>query len=132
MVLTPTYHVFEMYKVHQGATSLPVALSTPDYVLGTAKIPAVSAAASRDSAGKVHLSLVNANPNTAITVTCTLAGLEAKAVSGRLLTAPAMQACNTFTAPEVVKPQPFTGATLAAGQVTVALPAKSVVVLAFE
>src|SRR6195952_4351431 len=31
MVLTPTYHVFEMYKVHQGATSLPVSLSTPDY-----------------------------------------------------------------------------------------------------
>ena len=132
MVLTPTYHVFEMYKVHQGATSLPVALSTPDYAVGAEKIPAVSAAASRDPAGKVHLSLVNANPNAAITVTCTLAGLDAKAVSGRVLTAPAMQDCNTFAAPEVVKPQPFAGATLAAGQVTVVLPAKSVVVLAFE
>src|SRR6185503_12607513 len=31
MVLTPTYHVFEMYKVHQGATSIPVDVRTPDY-----------------------------------------------------------------------------------------------------
>ena len=132
MVLTPTYHVFEMYKVHQGATSLPFTLVTPDYVLGTDKVPAVSAAASRDAAGKVHLSLVNANPNTAITVACTLAGLDAKSVSGRVLTSPAMQDCNTFAAPATVKPQPFDGAKLAAGQLTVVLPAKSVVVLAFE
>ncbi len=133
MVLTPTYHVFEMYKVHQGATSLPVALSTPDYVLGADKIPAVSAAASRDAAGKVHLSLVNANPNSAITVSCTLAGLTAKSVSGRVITSAAMQDHNTFSAPEVVKPQPFNGAKVdASGQLTVALPAKSVVVLTLE
>ena len=132
MVLTPTYHVFEMYKVHQGATSLPVALSTPDYAVGPEKIPALSAAASRDAAGKVHLSLVNSNPNAALTVSCTLAGLDAKSVSGRVITSPAMQDCNTFTKPEVVKPQAFTGATLAAGQVTVILPAKSVVMLSFD
>lgn len=132
MVLTPTYHVFEMYKVHQGATSLPVALSTPDYVLGAGKIPAVSAAASRDAAGKVHLSLVNANPNAPITVACTVAGLAAKSARGRVLTSPAMQDCNTFTTPDVVKPQPFDGAKFADGRLTVVLPAKSVVVLTLE
>ena len=132
LVLTPTYHVFEMYKVHQDATSLPVALSTPDYSVGAENIPAVSAAASRDTTGKVHLSLVNANPNAAITVSCMLAGLDTKSVSGRVLTSPAMQDCNTFAAPAVVKPQPFTGATLAAGKVSVVLPAKSVVVLSFD
>jgi len=132
MLLTPTYHVFEMYKVHQGATSLPVSLSTPDYTVGPEKVPAVSAAASRDTNGKVHLSLVNTNPNTAITVLCTFAGLDAKAVSGRILTAPAMQDHNTFAAPEVVKPQPFTGAKFEAGKLSIALPAKSVVVLTLE
>jgi alpha-N-arabinofuranosidase len=133
MVLTPTYHVFEMYKVHQGATSLPIALSTPDYVFGQDKIPAVSAAASRDHAGKVHVSLVNANPNSAITVACTLAGLTAKSATGRILTSPAMQDHNTFAAPDVVKPQPFNGAKLDAnGQLTVTLPSKSVVVLTLE
>ena len=62
MVLTPTYHVFEMYKVFQNATSLPVHLATPDYAFGGETIPAVSASAARDAAGKVHLALVNVLP----------------------------------------------------------------------
>ena len=33
MLLTPTYQVFEMFKVHQGATSLPVELQSPDYAV---------------------------------------------------------------------------------------------------
>jgi alpha-N-arabinofuranosidase len=132
IVLTPTYHVFEMYRVHQGATALPVQLSTPDYTLGTEKLPALSAAASRDAAGQVHVSLVNSNPNTGVTVTCTLAGLAAKSVTGRILTAAAMQDHNTFAAPNVVMPQPFSGAKVEGATVTIALPAKSVVVLTLE
>ncbi len=132
IVLTPTYHVFEMYKVHQGATSIPVSLSSPNYTLGSESIPAISAAASRDAAGKVHLSLVNANPNSAISVACTLAGISAKAPTGRVLTSGAMQDHNTFAAPETVKPQPFTGAQVNGNTLTVNLPAKSVVVLTLE
>jgi alpha-N-arabinofuranosidase len=132
MLVTPTYHVFEMFKVHQGATALPLALTTPDYVVGQEKIPAVSASASRDAAGKIHVSLTNANPHDAITVTCTLAGVSAKSVSGRVLTAPAITSHNTFAAPHTVEPATFDGATLAGGKLTIALPAKSVVVLALE
>src|ERR1051326_3139815 len=36
ILLTPTYYVFDMYKVHQGATSLPIELKSPDYVFGSA------------------------------------------------------------------------------------------------
>ncbi len=129
MTVTPTYWVFEMFKVHQGAAALPVELKAPDYVLGQDRIPAVSASASRDAAGKIHLSLVNADPNRAITVTCTFDGFVAKAVTGRVLTAPAMNAHNTFDAPNAVHPVAFAGAGLASGTLTVALPAKSVVVL---
>jgi alpha-N-arabinofuranosidase len=132
MIVTPTYHVFEMFKVHQGATSLPVELTTPDYAFGEAKIPAVSASASRDAAGKIHLSLANCDPNRPATVACKLAGIAAKGVTGRVLTAAAMNAHNTFAAPDTVKPAAFTGATLAADTLTVTLPAKSVVVLALE
>lgn len=129
MIVTPTYHAFEMFKVHQDATSLRVDLLSPDYVFGQEKIVAVSASASRDAAGKVHLSLVNTDPHNAITISCALAGVEPKSVSGRILTADAMDAHNTFAAPEAIKPAPFTGAKLEAGKLTVALPAKSVVVL---
>jgi alpha-L-arabinofuranosidase len=129
MLLTPTYHVFEMFKVHQGATSLPLELKSPDYAFGAEKLPRVSASASRDAAGKVHVSLVNLHPTEAITVTTTLEGVAAGPVSGRILTAATMDAHNTFAAPEVVRPAAFTGATRNGDTLTIELPAKSVVVL---
>ena len=132
MLLTPTYWTFEMLKVHQGATSFPVELITPDYAFGAQKIPAVSASASRDAAGIVHLSLVNTNPNQPVAVSVTLAGMAAKSVSGRVLTAPAVNSINTFAVPQVVEPVPFPGAKLAGEKLSVALPAKSVVVLEIE
>jgi alpha-N-arabinofuranosidase len=129
MVLTPTYHVFEMYRVHQGATSLAVTLTTPDAGAGDQRVPAVSASASRDAAGKVHLSLVNTDLDQPITVNCRLVGVTPAQVSGRVLTAPAINTTNTFAAPHAVEPAPFGGAALAGDQLTVVLPAHSVVVL---
>jgi alpha-N-arabinofuranosidase len=129
MLLTPTYHVFEMYKMHQGATSLPLELSSPDYVRGEHRIPAVSAGASRAAGGRVHLSLVNADPSRDAAVSCELRGFAPARVSGRILTAAAMSAHNTFAAPGTVQPRPFAGATLDSGRLKIALPAKSVVVL---
>ena len=49
-----------------------------------------------------------------------------------MLTAPAVDAHNTFAAPDAVKPAPFTGATLKGGALEVALPARSVVVLTLK
>jgi alpha-N-arabinofuranosidase len=37
MILTPTYHVFEMWKVHQGATMLPLHLTSENYRTATRK-----------------------------------------------------------------------------------------------
>jgi alpha-N-arabinofuranosidase len=132
MIVTPTYHVFEMFKIHQGAASLRVDLTTPDHALGAEKIPAVSASASRDSSGKVHLSLANTHPRAAAGLTCTIAGMAAKSVYARVLTAPAIDSHNTFAAPDAVAPKPLEGAKLSGDTLTVTLPAKSVVVLAIQ
>ncbi len=129
MLLTPTYHVFEMFKVHQGAVLVPLRLTSPDYQLGNQKIPAVSASASRDAAGRIHLSLVNTNPHAPVRVAATLTGPHAARVSGRLLTGATMDAHNTFDAPDTVHPVGFTGAELQGDQLTVALPPMSVVML---
>jgi alpha-N-arabinofuranosidase len=129
MVLTPTYHVFEMYKVHQDATLLPLNLESEDYAYGDTTMPAISATASRDSAGNIHISLSNVDPHTDHTVTCTLRGIHADRIAGRILTADKMDAHNTFDEPELVQPITFDGATLDDGQVTVHLPAKSIVTL---
>ncbi|HYP18011.1 MAG TPA: alpha-L-arabinofuranosidase C-terminal domain-containing protein, partial [Opitutus sp.] len=129
MLLTPTYHVFEMFKVHQGGTHLPVELTTPDYAFGPEKIPAVSVSASKSKSGKTHVSFANTNPNVAITVSCQLQGVTATSVAGRILTAPAVNSHNTFAKPDLVKPAPFNDAKLSGGNLTVTLPAKSVVIL---
>ncbi len=133
MLRTPTYWVFEMFKVHQGGTFLPVELQSPDYVLGQEKIPMVSASATRAADGSaLHLSLANTSPAQAVTLTVRLAGLTAKSVTGRVLTAPAINAHNTFEAPDAVQPAAFSGAALKGDTLEVKLPAKSVVVLALK
>lgn len=129
MLLTPTYHVFEMYQVHHDATFLPVDVTTDNATLGTESLPAVSASASRDAQGRVHLSLVNLDPKTVATVDARIEGQKFTSVSGRVLTAPAMDTHNTFDAPNRVQPAAFTGATLQDSSLKVRLPPRSVVVL---
>jgi alpha-N-arabinofuranosidase len=129
MLLTPTYHVFQMYKVHQGATLIPVELSAPEYRLGEAAVPSLHASASRDAAGKLHLSLVNLQPNRAAQVSLKIEGAQPKHIAGQVLTAPAMNAINTFEQPEAVKPAPFGGIKIRGDQITLSVPSKSVVVL---
>ena len=132
MILTPTYHVFEMYKVHQDATRLSVDFNCTNYQHGAEAIPAVSVSASRDSEGKVHVSLCNLHPEHETDVACELKGMETGSVRGRVLTAEHMTAHNTFDQAEVVKPATFTGARIEKERVFVQLPPKSVVVLEVE
>ncbi len=129
MVLTPTYHVFRMYRVHQGAKLLNTDLVCEDYEFQGRKIPAISASASLDNEDKVHISLANLNPNKEITVTCPLVGESFKTITGEVLTAGQINAFNTFDKPEVVKPAAFKGYKMKDGILTVTMPAKSVVVL---
>jgi len=132
MIVTPTYHIFEMYKVHQDATLLPVELQCKDYRYGDSNIPALNVSASRDGEGKIHISLCNLDPKTSVEIVCELKGIEAKKVSGRVLTSDAMTAYNNFDNPEAVKPAVFNDLQLKEDVLTVVLPAKSVVVLEIE
>ncbi len=132
MVLTPTYHVFELFKAYQDSTSLPVELKSPWYNKDAWTLPAVSASAVRDAAGKLHAGLTNADPNRSITVQVQMPGWTGSKVSGRVITAPAMDARNTFENPTALAPAVFSGAELRGGTLRVVLPAKSVVMLDFD
>jgi alpha-N-arabinofuranosidase len=132
MVLTPTYHVFDMYKVHQDATLLPTMLDCAEYGHQKDSIPAISASASKDKDGKIHITLCNLNPNESQDMTCELRGYTPQSVSGRILTADAMTAHNTFDKPETVKPEEFKDAKIEGNGVTTVLPPKSVVVLEIQ
>jgi alpha-N-arabinofuranosidase len=129
MVMTPTYHVFRMYRVHQGATMIPIDLNAPEYKWGDASVPALSVSASRDGEGRVHVSVVNLDANRPAEITATLTGGSMKSVVGEVLTAPAVNAMNTFERPNTVKPVAFKDYKLTGSQLSVSVPAKSVVVL---
>jgi len=130
MFLTPTYHLLEMYKVHQDAILLPMELAGGPVTCGDEAVPALSASASRDADGKVHLSLCNLDPNRDLAVSCALQGMAASTVAGRALTADAMNAHNTFDEPDRLVPTAFDGARLEGdGRLAVELPSKSAVVL---
>lgn len=129
MLLTPTYHVFDLYAVHQDATLVPVDVQSEQYQHAGYSIPAVSASASVDDAGKLHITLSNANPNKDIAVNLLVRGLKGSQVQGRILQATAMNAHNTFAQPNAVTPQPFTSAQLTAEGLTLTLPKMAVVAL---
>jgi alpha-N-arabinofuranosidase len=129
MLLTPTYHVMEMYNVHQDATLLPITLTGPAYSFGNEKITAVSASASKDAAGVVHITLVNIDAQKTQEISVDWRGVKVSAVTGRILNSANLQDYNSFEIPEKIKPAPFKDATLSGTMLKVKLPAHSVVVL---
>ena len=129
LVLTPTYLVFDLFKVHQDARSMVVKFNSPEYRYNGATIPAVNVSASRDSLGAVHISLVNIDPAKAITVRTSNENLVSKMVNGWILTAERFTDINTFSQPEKVTLAVFTGAKKQGGELVLSLPPKSVVVL---
>jgi alpha-N-arabinofuranosidase len=131
MLLTPTYHVFAMYKPYQDATHLPLEISAPAYRHGEFSVPAVHGSAVKAKDGHAYVALTNLDPIHAAEVSVKLSG-SASQVSGQILTAPAMTSLNTFEHPDAVKPVAFSGARIVGGKLQVELPAKAIVMLKLE
>jgi alpha-N-arabinofuranosidase len=129
MILTPTYHVFEMFKVHQGAKVLPIELESPTYEVQGKSLPQISASASVDEQNRVHVSLSNVHHEQAATLKCLLKGIKPSKLTGRILTTPAINTFNSFEAPHRVTPAVFDGASVSGDAMNVELPARSVVLL---
>lgn len=129
MILTPTYHVMEMYNVHQDATLLPVTINPADYVSGDQKLPAVSVSASRDKNGLTHISLVNIDAKRPQEVKIDIRGADYSVITGRILTSGKLQDYNSFEQPDIIQPVVFTKFKKTDHQLSVSLPPFSVVVL---
>lgn len=129
MILTPTYHVMEMYNVHQDAVMLPLSITSQDYVVGSEKLPVLSSSASKDKKGAVHISLVNIDPNKPQELIINVRGMKGSTLTGRILTSAKVQDHNTFDNPNKIQPVEFKGAVLKGDDLKVTLPPVSVVVL---
>ena len=91
----------------------------------------VTASASRDQTGRVHISLATCIMNNRRR-SAAIRGMEARGVEGTVLAAERMNAHNTFKQPDLVKPQPFDEASVRGQTLTINLPPMSVAVLALE
>ncbi|MEH7116696.1 alpha-N-arabinofuranosidase [Neobacillus vireti] len=134
MILTPTYHVFDMYKVHQDAELLAVDSSFGTYEFNGETLPQVTVSASKNTEGKIHVSLCNIDHQNAAELDLDLRGIHAAntKVTGTIITADKMNSHNTFENPDVVKPTAFTGVTVENNKLAIKLPAMSVVTLVIE
>ena len=122
-------HVMEMYNVHQDAALIPIEITSGDYSMGDKKLKAVSASASRDKNGTVHISLTNIDAHNSQDVTIDISSLKAKTVTGRILQSPKLQDHNSFDDPMKIKPVVFKGANISGPNLSLKMPPFSVVVL---
>lgn len=133
MILTPTFHIFDMYKVHQDATMLPTTVRTNFLPYENRTQPQLSVSASKDADGLIHISLVNTDLNEDLEVTCTL-NSDAKLAKngGQIVTSDKIQDHNTFENPDVITLKNFDNYTLKENKLTIKVPAKSVITLCLK
>ncbi len=133
MLLTPTYHIFDMYKVHQDATLLPSTTTCSKIENGKFKADQISASASKDKDGVIHVSLANLDLNKAVTVKVDVRGFKAKGVAdAQVLTSTNINDFNSFETPDKIELAGFDDVKVKDGILTVKMPAKSVVTFAVK
>lgn len=119
-LLTPVFHVFEMYKGHKGAFALR---TLADSEL-TQRVPRCAASATMKD-GKVLVTAINSSHNQPLDAVVTLQGMSPKSASARIL-AGKLQDHNTFDAPTRIQPTAGT-ATVQGGEVRASMPPSSVI-----
>lgn len=139
MVLTPTYFVFKMYQPHQDAAYLPVTLTCDTKQVknerrgeGDRTLPMLSATASQDKQGVVHLSLANVDLKNKQQVSVTFDSFKGKDVTGVILTSPNIADHNSFEDPAKVGLKEFKEFKMKDGKLTVSMPAASIVTLSIK
>ena len=128
MVLTPTFHVHEMYLPHQGAKLVRSRIETPSYEVReegrSRRRDAVNVSASLKS-NRLLLTAVNEDLAQDLEFEITLRGARPGSANGRRLWSQSARDHNTFANPEQVKPAPFKP-TLQGGEFRIQLPAHSI------
>ncbi len=129
MLLTPTYHVFHMYRGHQGAELVESSLSVEGIVgVEDYEVPALQESVSVQEDGSVLVTLANLSTGEAYPVELMLTEKKPETVKAAILTGE-MHAYNTFEEPDQVKEEAFKDVTLTERGVSFTIPACSVVSL---
>jgi len=130
MVKTPTYHVFKMYNVHQGARLIPMDIETEDYSFNGESIPALTASASERD-GVTNITITNADPNRPKVIDCKL-DKDFTTVSGKIVTGKKMTDHNDYGKEEKVTISDLKIGEVANGKLKMQIPPHSVVLVQLQ
>lgn len=89
MVLTPTYHIFKMYKDHQENTLIGSFLTTKELsseMNNGKKYPQLTESASVDENGVIYSTVTNNSATEAVEIKCQVADTEVSEVKAEILT----------------------------------------------
>lgn len=128
MILTPTYHIFHMYKHHQDA-DLVESYVDGNKVIGVEEeyqVPEISESVSVSADGTVNVTVSNLSITEAVPVEMCFAELAPSSIEAAIVTGE-MHAYNTFDEPENVKEIPFTEFKAEGNKVCFTAPACSVI-----
>jgi alpha-N-arabinofuranosidase len=108
MVTTPTYHVYDMYQFHQGATGLRATFEAEEVAFKAGeeeqRLFGLDGSASVKE-DVLTLSVVNPHVNEPVEATIELRGGRGLRASATVLSHADIHAHNTFEAPDTLKPQ---------------------------
>ncbi len=125
MVLTPTYHVFDLYKGHMDATLVESYVESADVGTDKAQVPQLDVTASVTDDGKTHITLTNLSVDTAQDISCVLAGVAGKKFTARILSG-GMDDKNDFNSLTAVSVKAFDEIKTTADGFTLTIPACAV------
>lgn len=126
MVLTPTYHVFNMYKHHQDATLVDSFIETSLIGVEEARVANLSESCSIDKDGKLHITINNLSITDSYTVNSAIVDMDVAIVQAEILSNE-MTAHNTFENPDVVQTKEFTNFTITKEGIDFVIPPCSVI-----
>jgi alpha-N-arabinofuranosidase len=104
-VTTTIFHVFDMYKSHQGGRSVRLVCDAPEISYGAGKTLWGLAGSASVKGKSVVVTVVNPHASEPRTVEVSLRGGEAKSAQVTVLTAPDIHAHNDFDHPQAVLPK---------------------------
>ncbi len=125
MLLTPTYHIFKMYKSHAENTLLGSYITT-DYLEEHKETPVLTESASVNAAGEIVSTISNASLTEKAEIKCQIADFTVSSVVAEIVTGD-VRNYNTFENKEIVKTEEFTDFTLTADGFIANVPPCSVV-----
>ena len=127
MILTPTYHVFDMYKSHQDAMLVDSSLETEQIGLEDEwQVPNLTESVSEDAEGRLHITVTNLSASQSYPIDAVLVDFAAGEVQGEIVSGE-MHEKNTFEAPDCVQVRSFDQVTVTEQGLSFTIPPCAVV-----